>query len=403
MVPVSKKAIIYLLWYPSTPVGGNRAFNQRVMYLSRRNEVVFLTGKRSKCDETISSRVTLFRSAFALPRLPLLRRLLDMLFFQLWCTYKVLAHRKKGNTSIVYTFQSHECLAGFVLHLFGLAWVVDVLDLPELYSEAFSAGFTRLALRLYARLSGSVFKYADLVITTAFSEEQGFAKVLTERYKVPREKLLAVPNGVDMKETVPNPEPRCRTPEGAFVVTYVGAVSPMRGSDTMIEVARKLKDIIPSLRLVLVGPITREQGYADTLTSKIKTMDLNSTVVVKGEVTHNEVKNILSQSDVCVHPFPRRGFLDFVLPIKLFEYLAMGKVVVASKLTSVQQIIQHGVNGLLVEPDDIDGWVQSIASVYHSEELRARLEANARPSVEKFDWNGINAKVEQRVLSLVEK
>jgi len=84
----------------------------------------------------------------------------------------------------------------------------------------------------------------------------------------------------------------------------------------------------------------------------------------------------------------------FGSPTKLFEYLAMGKGIVASRLGQVGEVIIDGENGLLVEPGDADGLARAIERLAGDGELRARLGAAARETaIERYTWRHNAARV----------
>ena len=107
----------------------------------------------------------------------------------------------------------------------------------------------------------------------------------------------------------------------------------------------------------------------------------------------------MAQSNVCIYPFPRRPELDLVYPIKVFEYLALGKVVVASRLTGVCNVIHDGKNGILFEPGDPASLADAILCVYRDQSLQRRIERVARDSVADFDWKLINQRILARLQS----
>ena len=89
----------------------------------------------------------------------------------------------------------------------------------------------------------------------------------------------------------------------------------------------------------------------------------------------------------------------FGSPTKLFEYLAMGKGIVASRLGQVGEVIIDGENGLLVEPGDADGLARAIERLAVDGELRSRLGAAARKTaIERYTWRHNAARVFDAIL-----
>jgi glycosyltransferase involved in cell wall biosynthesis len=108
-----------------------------------------------------------------------------------------------------------------------------------------------------------------------------------------------------------------------------------------------------------------------------------------GLVPQEEGAEHLAACDVLVSPHVPNpdGSEFFGSPTKLFEYLAMGRAVVASDLGQIGEVVRHGENGWLVPPGDADALAGGIARLLDDPELRGRLGAAARgDAVERWSW-----------------
>lgn len=108
-----------------------------------------------------------------------------------------------------------------------------------------------------------------------------------------------------------------------------------------------------------------------------------------GELSHEKSRQLLGQCDVGLYPFPYTVLLDGAMSIKVFEYLGLGKPVIASNLTGTREVIKPEVNGLLVAPDDPESLAHAVQRLVEDPELLAAMTAHARSSVEPFGWNRI--------------
>src|SRR5204863_4477838 len=109
-------------------------------------------------------------------------------------------------------------------------------------------------------------------------------------------------------------------------------------------------------------------------------------------VPHEEIPRYLGVMDVALAPYP--ALEDFYYsPLKLFEYMAAGKAVVASNTGQVAQIIHHGVTGLLYEPGDRAGLLRCLRELRRNPALRQELGRNARRACEAFTWERNAARV----------
>ncbi len=103
-------------------------------------------------------------------------------------------------------------------------------------------------------------------------------------------------------------------------------------------------------------------------------------VIFKGAVSHKEVPGLLDACDILVSPhIPLAAGADFFgSPTKLFEYMAMGKGIVASRLGQIGEVLDHEKTALLVEPGNVQELSDAIIHLAESRELRETLGTTAR-------------------------
>ena len=112
-------------------------------------------------------------------------------------------------------------------------------------------------------------------------------------------------------------------------------------------------------------------------------------VIFTGPVGHTEVPALLDACDILVSPHVplADGSEFFGSPTKLFEYMAMGKGIVASRLGQIADVLEDAKTALLVEPGDSAELALAIRQLAESGELRRRLGTNARETaVQKHTW-----------------
>jgi glycosyltransferase involved in cell wall biosynthesis len=113
-----------------------------------------------------------------------------------------------------------------------------------------------------------------------------------------------------------------------------------------------------------------------------------SRVILPGWVPHAQAPRYISCMDIVLAPYPK---VDFWYPssVKIFEYMAAGKAVVATDVGQVPEIIEDGVNGYLFDPDREQELGEKIMALVDSSETRRRFGERARHDVEK-KWNWKN-------------
>lgn len=185
---------------------------------------------------------------------------------------------------------------------------------------------------------------------------------------------------------------------GRFVVGFVGAFRPWHGVDLMLDGFEEFHREDSSSHLLLVGDGPSRPLYED----KVRKMKLQEAVTFVGGVAHEDVPGFLAAMDVAVAPYP--AVEDFYYsPLKLFEYMAAGRAVVASRIGQVAEIIVDGVTGLLFDPGDRSGLVSSIRSLRRDAERRIELGRRAAEACSEHTWNRNAARVIDWVQPLVER
>jgi len=226
-------------------------------------------------------------------------------------------------------------------------------------------------------IEAEVFAGADLLL--AVSKE-------VKAYAVGRgadpDRTLVIPNGVDPERFHPAVTPEC--PEGTagkFVLGFVGSFKAWHGIEVLLEAFRRLLARSPAYHLLLVGdgPL---RGWIE---GYVQGARLGGTITLTGWVPHDRLPGLIQRMDVAVAPYP---LLDdfYFSPLKLFEYLAVGKPVVASRIGQIHEVIEDGTTGLLVRPGAIEELVESIERLRHDPRLRRTLGVAASREVRRYSW-----------------
>lgn len=188
------------------------------------------------------------------------------------------------------------------------------------------------------------------------------------------ERVHVLPNGVDTSRFhggISSQEVRTELSLAErFVVGFAGSLKPWHGVDLLIEAFAAVAR--PNWTLLIVG-----DGPERThLEEQARILPESHHIVFTGAVPHERVPQYVSAMDLAVAPF--RSVDNFYFsPLKLFEYLAMGKPVVASAVGQISEVIRDGENGVLFEPDNARALAQALIRVATDEQLRINLVAHA--------------------------
>jgi glycosyltransferase involved in cell wall biosynthesis len=168
-------------------------------------------------------------------------------------------------------------------------------------------------------------------------------------------------------------------PADAFVVGYMGRLHTMKmdkGVGTLIDA---LKDVDGATLALVGGPDDMAEQFRQYWLS----LGLDGARFINaGQVSPDKVPLYLSAFDVCAMPFPwTEHFAYYASPIKLFEYMAARRAIVASDLPSVAEVVQDDESALLVPPGDATALAAALVRLRDDPALRERLAACAHTEV----------------------
>lgn len=202
------------------------------------------------------------------------------------------------------------------------------------------------------------------------------------------DKIVVNPNGVDVERFKPGAggfEARRELGIADDVVAgFVGTFGPWHGVEKFAEAIKALPAGVPA-RFLFVGSGSL---HAD-VEKQLETETRAGRVIFTGAVAHERVPALLDACDILVAPHvPLADGSDFFgSPTKIFEYMAMGKGIVASRLGQIGEVLSDGETALLVEPGNVVQLRDAIVRLTGARDLRERLGANARQVVVRhYTW-----------------
>lgn len=216
-----------------------------------------------------------------------------------------------------------------------------------------------------------------------------------ERRGIGPEHFVVMPNGVDRAEFNPGVSGadvrRQYELDGAFVVGFVGWIRPWHGVDMMLDALASLQDELPELHLLIVG----DGPALPDLKQQARALNIESRVRFTGPVSSDAVARHIAAMDVAVQP----DVTEYASPIKLFEYLAMGKAVIAPAKANISEIVTQGETALLFAPRDTAMLAAHMRTLCHDRARVAALGVAGSRLIDArgYHWQG-NAR---RVIDLV--
>jgi glycosyltransferase involved in cell wall biosynthesis len=248
--------------------------------------------------------------------------------------------------------------------------------------EARSWGTRRPGWDALAERFGDVgpMQNADLVacVSDEVAEE-------VSRLGVDRSRILVTPSTVDtelFKPCFDGSEVRRRySLVGRFVVGWTGSFRSFHGLDLLLDAVDEARRYVPQLVALFVG----DGPERAPLQAEAERRGLESAVRFTGTLPQAELPEVLSAFDVAVvSSGPDETF--HYSPLKLWEYLAAARAVVAPSVGSLPRLLENGVNAILVEPGDAHSLARAIVQLANDPSLRIRLGRAGRELAETTSW-----------------
>ncbi len=195
-----------------------------------------------------------------------------------------------------------------------------------------------------------------------------------------------VPNAVDVEKYFPLPGPERAALKSSLgitgkpVVTFVGAITYRKGVDGLVSLWPDIAAGFPDSVLVLIGPRSEEEGVSgdrfcfEEATGMVREHNMESRVLFKGRV--DNVAEYLQVSDLFVFPSTMEGMPNVVL-----EAMACGVPAIAYRVSGVEDVIEDGENGLLLDVGDTEGFRSAVSQLLGSGDKRGLFGKNALETI----------------------
>jgi glycosyltransferase involved in cell wall biosynthesis len=260
--------------------------------------------------------------------------------------------------------------------LCGRRAVFDNHDLfPEMFELRYASPGLARVLRLFQRLA---FRSADLVLTTNESQREIVLDTVTRDPG----SVIVVRNG-PRQQAAPAFEPAGdgERERADVEIMFLGALEPQDGVVTLADVLRILVDRHGlDARLTIVGA----GSCRSSLERSCAELGLGERVVFTGRVPHEDVPRLLAGADICVDPAPCNELNHRSTMIKIAEYIAAGKPIVAFELRETRRTA--GAAALYAACDDVEGFAARIAEIATSPQVRDELTGHARRRLPELLW-----------------
>jgi phosphatidylinositol alpha-mannosyltransferase len=199
-----------------------------------------------------------------------------------------------------------------------------------------------------------------------------------------------IPNGIDLEHFSAQVPPIERFCDGKSNILFVGRLEKRKGLTYLLSAYKKVKKELPNSRLIVVGT-GRRQKYEKL----VRTQNLED-VVFTGYVSNEDLPSYYHTADLFCAPATGEESFGIVL----LEAMAAAKPIVASAIEGYASVMSHGVEGLMVPPQDEQALATAIIHLLSDEPLRQEIGARGRLKAEEYSWPNIARRVNEYYGSL---
>jgi glycosyltransferase involved in cell wall biosynthesis len=228
----------------------------------------------------------------------------------------------------------------------------------------YSGGLARSFVTRSWRFLLPLLRRADgLAVTSAYGQ------VIFQRYGL---KASVVPNLLALEE-----HPLLARTSWPPLVLWVDELEPRANPQMALHALAQLRQIVPEARLLLVG----SGSLAEEIVALARSLGVAGTVAYRQGLTPQQRADVIREASVVW-----RTANEDSLPQLLLEAAASGTVIVATAVGGIPELLDDGVDGMLVPPEDATALAQATARVLSRPFLAESLATNARISAERFAW-----------------
>ncbi len=249
---------------------------------------------------------------------------------------------------------------------------------------------------------GSALQKANYIIENIFIKEADGIIAVTQGIKddfvnrgVKDDRIHIVANGANTELFRPMDQNEAQKLIGLDsrykYICFVGNLAPWQGVEYLIQAAPYILKECPEVRFLIVGD-GKMMGEMKNMALRLAVFDK---FIFTGMVPYEQVPYYINASTICVAPFIiTRNEKIGLSPLKMYEYLACGKPVIASNIPGVKQLLDKSDGGFLVEPEDSEELANAIIKLLHNDELRKDMGIRGRKYiVENHSWGAVAGKI----------
>ena len=310
---------------------------------------------------------------------------LSYLWAEFMKIFYLVYYIKKFKPDVIYARQELlDFMPPLIARLFQMPYVIEINGLAE--DELVSMGMKRIVPGIFAAVRRINGKCAQNIICVS----EGIKKEIIRRDRQDENKIVVIPNGANTDIFHPLSKLECRKrfglSEAVFYVGFVGSFLPWQGLDILVESARIINQSgSEDIKFILIG----DGMEKEKLTKKVQECGLQDTVLFYARVDYENIVYYINAFDLAVAPYTSKNeSLALGSPLKLFEYLACGKPIIATQMDGISNILNELNYDCFFKKNDAFDLAGKIIKMYkNSNELEQMGRTGRALALEKYNWN----------------
>ncbi len=279
--------------------------------------------------------------------------------------FRFMRRLKKGKVEILMTYHFGSDVWGVV---FG-----RLAGVPVIISNRRDMGFWR------SELHSSVYRFINHFVNRIVVVAEAVKRMVHTKERVPQDKILVIYNGVEVDQVTSSgtrgtghgsreiySRHDLGIHEAELVIMHVANIKPIKGHEYLLKAFALVLEEAPYARLVLIG----EDEMKGKMQSLAKHLNIEEKVLFLGK--RSDVRELLQFADITVLPSLSEGMSNSIL-----EYMAASKPVIATNVGGNPELIQEGINGLLVEKENVEPLKIALLDLINHPERRRLMGHNS--------------------------
>ncbi|CAN2045905.1 putative Glycosyltransferase subfamily 4-like N-terminal domain-containing protein [Candidatus Magnetomoraceae bacterium gMMP-13] len=216
-------------------------------------------------------------------------------------------------------------------------------------------------------------------------------KTIVKNKGLDKEKIIVQPNGCDLDLPSVDISHIINTKlmeqlDRKTIICFLGRLLLWYNLDKLIEIIAELQNNYPDIVLMIIG----DGAEKERLLRCVDEFNQNKNIIFTGRVSHQEAMSLIAHCDLCVIPATN----EWTSPVKLFEYMGMGKAVVAPDIKSISSVMSDGVHGRLFKQDDFVEFKKCLATLIKDTKLRETMGQNGRKHIKNnYTWDHVAERI----------